>query len=241
MANGIVGSGEFRSSVQTVEFRLARRTKPELLVTGALVGNQTIVEGDIAFPLVTQEGIVITGSQFHWPDATVPYEIADGFPNPDRIIQAMAEWTTRTRVRFVERASQTDYVRFEDLGGCFSSVGRVGGKQIISLGAGCTKGNAVHEIGHTLGLWHEQSREDRDMFVDILWANIDPGMRHNFDQHIVDGDDTGLYDYGSIMHYPRNAFSMNGQDTIVPKGGQEIGQRIALSAGDIAAIQQLYP
>ena len=41
-------------------------------------------------------------------------------------------------------------------------------------------------------------------------------MEHNFDQHISDGDDVGTYDYGSIMHYPRDAFSIDGSDTITP-------------------------
>jgi hypothetical protein len=67
-------------------------------------------------------------------------------------------------------------------------------------------------------------------------------MLHNFDQHVVDGIDLGTYDYGSIMHYPKDAFSQNGGDTIVPKQeGVQIGQRTGLSAGDIAAVKNLYP
>src|SRR4029077_7940111 len=64
-----------------------------------------------------------------------------------------------------------------------------------------------------------------------------------FDQHITDGDDIGAYDFGSIMHYPRNAFSIDGSDTITPivavPPGVTIGQRNALSAGDIAAANTL--
>jgi hypothetical protein len=42
------------------------------------------------------------------------------------------------------------------------------------------------------------------------------------------------------MHYPRDAFSTDGADTIIPtKPGVEIGQRKKLSAGDIAAIKKL--
>ena len=70
-------------------------------------------------------------------------------------------------------------------------------------------------------------------------------MQFNFSQHIQDGDDLGAYDYGSIMHYPRTAFSINGQDTVVAKHalppGVVMGQRSALSAGDIAGVHAMYP
>ncbi len=124
-------------------------------------------------------------------------------------------------------------------------VGRRGGPQNITLGSGCLTGNTIHEIGHTVGLWHEQSREDRDIFVRIVWANIDPSMQHNFAQHIADGDDLGAYDFGSIMHYPATAFSINGQATIVAlqtlPPGVVMGQRSGLSAADIVGVHMMYP
>ena len=100
----------------------------------------------------------------------------------------------------------------------------------------------IHEIGHVIGLWHEQSREDRDAFVTINFSKVQPGAVHNFNQHITDGDDVGAYDYGSIMHYPRDAFSIDGSDTITPTDpAAVIGQRTALSAGDIAAANSVCP
>ena len=93
-------------------------------------------------------------------------------------------------------ATFPDWVTFRPSGGCSSSVGRRGGQQFVNLGGGCTTGNTIHEIGHTVGMWHEQSRQDRDAFVTIQWANIEAGLEHNFDQHISDGDDVGPYDYG---------------------------------------------
>src|SRR5215218_8888963 len=80
------------------------------------------------------------------------------------------------------------------------------------------------------------------MFVTIHWENIQAGKEHNFNQHISDGDDVGAYDYGSIMHYERTAFTKNGLETITPTNPAtaQIGQRVALSQGDLDAVASMY-
>jgi biotin-(acetyl-CoA carboxylase) ligase len=121
-------------------------------------------------------------------------------------------------------------------------VGRRGGKQVISLGTGCNVGSTIHEIGHALGLWHEQSRSDRDQYIEIVWENIKPNRESNFEKHLQDGKDWGIYDYDSIMHYTANSFGVNGAVTIrVKETGQLIGQRNGLSQGDINAVYFMYP
>ena len=197
--------------------------------------------GEVAF------GVVITGADNHWTNCVIPYTIDDGLPNQNRVTDAIAHWEANTNYGFVERTAENaaeypDWVTFTTrTANCSSSVGRVGGgQQFIRLASGCTVGNTIHEIGHTVGLWHEQSREDRDSHVTINWDKIEEGFAHNFDQHIDDGDDVGDYDYGSIMHYPRDAFSIDGSDTITPTDPDaEIGQRDGLSALDIAAANSL--
>ena len=208
--------------------------------------TKAILSGAEGAPEGVAHGIGIPGQQYRWPGGLMPYEIDPALPNQQRITDAVNHWTQNTSMRFVQRtaanASQyPDYVRFRPASGCWSQVGMRGNKQEIGLAAGCGTGSVIHEIGHAWGLWHEQSRSDRDSHVTINWQNIEAGKEHNFNQHITDGDDYGAYDYDSIMHYPTWAFSKNGNPTIetIPPG-IPIGQRSSLSAGDIATIHAMY-
>lgn len=212
-------------------------------ITATEIGGELFYEGDIKLgspPEVQAKGVGRTGEQFRWPAGVVPW-IAQPALRP-LVLEAIGHWAQHTPLRFPEQtAPQGDFISFEALDGCWSYVGRQGGKQQISLGGGCGLGAAIHEIGHAVGLWHEQSREDRDLFVTVLFENISPSQRHNFDKHVLDGTDLGTYDYNSIMHYPPNAFSMNGRPTIVPLHGVPIGQRRGLSPSDVQSVRMLYP
>ena len=189
---------------------------------------------------------VIAGSQYRWPNCTMPYEIDPNLPNNTRVTDALRQISERTGFRFVRRTNQSDYVYFTDTGdqNCWSMIGRRGGRQIIHLSSGCSTGSTVHECLHALGFYHEQSRNDRDSWVRINWANIQENFRSNFNQYLNNGVDIGPYDYGSIMHYRRRAFAIDDtQDTIIPlrPGAEDMGQRRELSTLDAQGIYDVYP
>jgi hypothetical protein len=239
----VIGQGELRSSAPAAK-KVTRKTHDgkEKSLEVSTIDGRLIFEGDIIVGRgLEQLGVGITGPTARWPKRTVIFEIDPLLPNPKRVTDAIAHWEAHTFIRFKKQTNEKDFVRFVPGGGCSSAVGKIGGVQFVTLGPACTAGNAIHEIGHTVGLWHEQSREDRDKFVTIKFDNIIPSTKHNFDQHIADGDDLGPYDYGSIMHYPKIAFAIDqNKPTIVTLHGEEIGQREALSAGDIAAVTEMY-
>merc|ERR1711962_946709 len=161
-----------------------------------------------------------------------------------KIDRAMKAFHSKTCIRFVPRQREYDYISIESKGGCFSALGRTGGRQVLSVNKqGCLyHGIIIHEILHALGFQHEQTRSDRDSYVRINWEYINPQMAYNFYKHNTNNLDTP-YDYSSIMHYGRRAFSIQyGRDSItpIPDANVRIGQRKAMSSWDITRINVLY-
>ena len=184
-----------------------------------------------------------------WPNAVIPFQYAptlSNIPNGVALVrEAMAEWMRHTCIKFVPRTSEKDYVLFHYHRGCTSDVGFRGvGQQVITLDHGCFhQSKILHELGHIIGFWHEQSRPDRDKYVEIYEENIRPEYWSAFDRYTSDRIDTmGLpYDYESIMHYKMTDGTRNGAYTILPKkkGVVKMGND-ALSPLDIRKTNLMY-
>ncbi|KAL7061291.1 hypothetical protein AAHC03_010251 [Spirometra sp. Aus1] len=104
----------------------------------------------------------------------------------------------------------------------------------------------MHQLGHVLGFYHEQSRPDRDDFVEILTKNILPGAMGEFAKKPSTYIDSlgEPYDYESIMHFKASEFAKQGKnETIRPLQccpPPQIGQRGKISEGDARQVNKLY-
>merc|ERR1719277_1644187 len=148
-------------------------------------------------------------------------------------------------------------VTITDYNSCSAVVGYPGsaGTRDVNLGWGNTVshwGNVAHEIGHALGMNHEQNRPDgpaatytpagyKGPYLTVNWNNIDAAWRPQWEgsKRSSIGSMTANYaeyDYGSLMHYPL------GDDAVAnnPVGQLVPGQRSELSASDVAQIADMY-
>lgn len=183
-----------------------------------------------------------------WHNGIVFYSIDFSLTprNHITLIRAIKEFEKRTCIRFRKRKREYDYVVFTSRhDGCFSYIGRRGGRQILNVGKRCRKlGTYEHEIMHALGIVHEHSRADRDDYIKINFKNIKSKNLRNFQKYdYYQTDNLNVqFNYASVMLYPNYAFSKNGKDTImaVSQPGLKFGQRKQFSVSDVKQINRLY-
>lgn len=210
-------------------------------------GNSFIYNNDIVVKEATGRGGVSTNdANMLWTNSIVPYTI-DASITGDMLIKlndAIAAVDVATNLCFRQKtASDVNYIKYRMYitsdgaptgAAADSPVGMQGGEQLIRIGTAASKGNLIHETLHSLGMYHEQMRSDRDNFITIHQDRMNPDFANNvggaFDANfgklsettvsityrlflgfgisIDPGNSTNLsaYDFGSIMHYGPNAF-----------------------------------
>jgi hypothetical protein len=232
-------------------------------VTYTTKNGQPIYEGDIILdhlqpmPGVDAQGpqplsVGIAYPQSMWPKVgsvyQVPYVItSDG--GDANLMPAISQFnsTFTGLIQWVPRTSETNYVNIDlnsgdFTGECEATEGdaNIGSQPMTGSGA-CTLATLLHEMGHEIGLYHEQSRSDRDTFVTVNYQNLIKGSRFNFDIIQDNVQNLTLYDYASVMEYPAFSFTRNGGPAIesIPPG-MPLSNSAGYSAADIEGIERLY-
>ncbi|XP_043859350.1 meprin A subunit alpha [Dromiciops gliroides] len=204
-----------------------------------------LFEGDILLP-ENRNGLRDPTARWTFP---IPYILADnlGLNAKGAILYAFEMFRLKSCVDFKPYEGEESYIIFQKFDGCWSMVGDQHTGQNLSIGAGCDyKAIIEHEILHALGFYHEQSRSDRDDYVNIWWDEILPGYEHNFntydDSYITDLNTP--YDYESLMHYEPFSFNKNeSTPTItakIPAFDDIIGQRLDFSTIDLERLNRMY-
>ncbi|HXB98779.1 MAG TPA: choice-of-anchor D domain-containing protein [Terriglobales bacterium] len=245
--------------IRTGYWRGMKITYQWVLGKGAVGKGKAIYQGDILLDHVAaspndpqSQSFGIAYSQYMWPKVgsiyEIPYTIDPSSGDMTNLNTAISTFNSTFSgiIQLVAYTNQANYIDFDfdadnTSGVCEAYEGMVGGEQVVGGSGTCTVATILHELGHTVGVWHEQSRPDRNTYVNVNYGAVIKASRSNFDQ-IYDNQQTlSPYDYASVMEYPAFSFSRNGEPCIesIP-AGIPLSNPNGYSAADIDGIERLY-
>lgn len=215
-------------------------------------GKHLVYHGDVLIgetkdlAAMLKKGEIKQGQTRDWPGGRVPFVIDENVRQLEPVQEAIEYLNTFTNLTIVPREEETDYLLFtRGEADCYSYAGCMGGEQPIYLVPQCGVREILHEIMHAVGFFHEQNREDHDLYLNVVWHNID---KDNHVQFLKLPDAfTGLagrpFDYNSIMLYSSFTFSRDPQEPALLTVDGEIipPTKNLLSDEDIARVNARYP
>jgi len=229
-----------------------------ILCVAAFVGTALAQKSPVdeaAFARPSAGCVVAAGSSPHarlfggqpWANGLVPYELHPSVTPAmaQSLAQAMQEIASRVRVQFVPRTNEVDYVLVRDANVNSSPIGKQGGMQTLFVANWGARFEVVHALMHVLGFWHEHQRPDRDLYVQVQSANVDPARAVEFAVVPIGNTFGQPYDFDSVLHFAATEGGLSGATTLValpPNQPQQatMGQRTQLSSGDIEALRRAY-
>ena len=140
-----------------------------------------------------------------WPNGVIPYYFSEFVPKYKKIefVKATIEW--ETKVPFLMFFPSTAFdrtavkVQWSGTGACNAIVGYYKTYNYMTLSTRCDMPILLHELGHTIGLFHEHQRSDRDSYIRM---DMSPIILNSISQYEKRNDPIfGPYDFESIMHY----------------------------------------
>lgn len=264
--NGIEGLSEDRTRYdETKHFSPKERT---IIMYGDSLqvvdmDSVYIFQGDIRISknsLSEFRGAVRTDRR--WNDNTVHYQLSD-FPSSSNaakqlVYKAIKGIENKTYLNFIPKVQndgvksyinisytedKINYAYSDHIGRKPNGVNNVVIPKSMLVGS-YGVGVAIHEICHALGMYHEQSRVDRDQYINVDFTNAkDEAQFKTYKDRGDNGRDIGPFDFNSIMLYGSFDGAKDPMRPVMTKkdGSYFFPQNDSLSQQDVQSLIHLYP